>query len=122
MKKLFWLVVIVSAITWGIIFYRALQSGSDGAWMFLGVIGTLMIYIVFSAVDLVKDRQRARWHQADLQNGSMRAAFEEMHQVSRAQGQFLINQQKMARLAPPDNDLLVYDDALAGEVLEYDGG
>lgn len=122
MKK-YAVLVIIGTVTLGVYkFARLLQSGSDGAWLVLGVMSTLALYLIFSAVDLVKDRLRAKWAQMDTVNGAMRQHLGELYEISRAQGQQLTNQQRIARLGPgPDtrDDLLTYEDALTGEVLEF---
>jgi hypothetical protein len=120
MKKFSMLFILFSAVVFVIWFARQLNAGSDGAWMFLGVIGTLAIYIVFSTVDFIKDRQRARWGQMDSANNILGQHIRQLQDVSRAQGQQIANQQKIGRLGPGPgaDDLLGYDDALDGEVLE----
>lgn len=117
MKKLVGGLMAIIGLMWAVWFVRQLQAGSDGAWMALGVGGTLVIYIVFSVVDLIKDRQRARWHQADMERGGLQTALRDLHQVSRVQGQALLNQQRAGRLMPSTDDLLDYG-ALEGDVLE----
>ena len=117
MKSFSWLVILLSAVVFVFWFARRLQAGSDGAWMALGVASTMAIYLFFSTVDLVKDRQRARWHQSDMEQRGTQTALRDLHNVSRVQGQALLNQQRVGRLMPPADDLLDYD-ALEGEVLE----
>lgn len=120
MKRVMSLILLVGGAVFMVWFIRQLNTGSDGAWMALGVISTLVIYLVFSLMDLFRDRMRARWIQADLANRAMQTNFNDLVQVSRAQGHFLSNEQRIKRLSPPQNDVFTYEDALAGDVLEYD--
>lgn len=119
MKKPAILIVVIGAVVIPVWFIRELKAGNDGAWLVLGIIGTMGIYLFFSVVELVKDRLRARWGRVDAANTFMEQHLRQLQEVSRVQGQQLVNQQKMGRLGPAfDDDLLSYADALDGEVLE----
>lgn len=119
MKKISNVILIIGAVVFVVWFVRQLNAGSDGAWMALGVISTLVIYLVFSLMDLFRDRMRAKWSHADLSHRAMQTNFNDLVQVSRAQGHFLSNEQRIKRLSPPQDDMLTYENALAGDVLEY---
>lgn len=119
MKSFTVFLLTVVGILGAILFIRALQAGSDSAWLALGVGGTLAIYLIFSVVELVKDRARARSHHA----GQVQQQLSELYQVGRAQGQFLANEKRIGQLGAgaKEDDLITYEGALAGDVIELPG-
>ncbi len=118
MKSFTLFVLTVAGILGAILFIRALQAGSDSAWLALGVGGTVTIYLIFSIVELAKDRWRTRWLENKMQAGNVRQQLAELYGVSRAQGQFLANEKRIGQLGAGADDLLTYEDALAGDVIE----